>query len=260
MKGFEIMIYDLQKASMLKRVSAFMLDIILMVILITGFAWMLSSALNFTETADRLDNVIASYEDQFGIDFGITSEQYNEMTEEQQKHFDNCYNQVTKDEEYIFLTNKIFYSLITIVSISFFLAHLVLEFIIPLIFKNGQTVGKKVFSIAVMRIDGVKVNPIIMFVRSILGKYTIETMIPTIILIMLRFGVGSYVTLAVLAMIAIFELILVITTKTNSFIHDVLASTVAVDLQSQMIFDSVEAKKEYQLRIHDKEAKNAKYF
>ena len=254
------MIYDLQKASMLKRVSAFMLDIILMVILITGFAWILSSALNFTDTADKLDNVIASYEDQFGIDFGITSEQYNEMTEEQQKHFDNCYNQVTKDEEYILLTNKVFYSLITIVSISFFLSHLVLEFIVPLLFKNGQTLGKKVFSIAVMRIDGVKVNPIIMFVRSILGKYTIETMIPTIILIMLRFGVGSYVTLAVLALIVLFELILVVTTKTNSFIHDVLASTVVVDLQSQMIFESVEAKKEYQLRIHDNEAKNAKYF
>ena len=260
MKGFETMIYDLQKASMLKRVSAFMLDIILMVILITGFAWILSSALNFTDTADKLDNVIASYEDQFGIDFGITSEQYNEMTEEQQKHFDNCYNQVTKDEEYILLTNKVFYSLITIVSISFFLSHLVLEFIVPLLFKNGQTLGKKVFSIAVMRIDGVKVNPIIMFVRSILGKYTIETMIPTIILIMLRFGVGSYVTLAVLALIVLFELILVVTTKTNSFIHDVLASTVVVDLQSQMIFESVEAKKEYQLRIHDNEAKNAKYF
>lgn len=254
------MIYDLQKASMLKRVSAFMLDIILMVILITGFAWGISSALNFTETADSLDGVIASYEEKFGIDFGITSEQYNEMTEEEQKHFDNCYNQVTKDEEYILLSNKIFYSLITIVSISFFLSHLVLEFIVPLLFKNGQTLGKKVFSIAVMRIDGVKVNPVIMFVRSILGKYTIETMIPTIILIMLRFGVGSYVTLAVLALIVLFELILVITTKTNSFIHDVLASTVVVDLQSQMIFESVEAKKEYQLRIHDNEARNAKYF
>ena len=254
------MIYDLQKASMLKRVSAFMLDIILMVILITGFAWGISSALNFTETADNLDSVIASYEEKFGIDFGITSEQYNEMTEEEQKHFDNCYNQVTKDEEYILLSNKIFYSLITIVSISFFLSHLVLEFIVPLLFKNGQTLGKKVFSIAVMRIDGVKVNPVIMFVRSILGKYTIETMIPTIILIMLRFGVGSYVTLAVLALIVLFELILVITTKTNSFIHDVLASTVVIDLQSQMIFESVEAKKEYQLRIHDNEAKNAKYF
>ena len=254
------MIYDLQKASMLKRVSAFMLDIILMVILITGFAWGISSALNFTETADSLDSVIASYEEKFGIDFGITSEQYNEMTEEEQKHFDNCYNQVTKDEEYILLSNKIFYSLITIVSISFFLSHLVLEFIVPLLFKNGQTLGKKVFSIAVMRIDGVKVNPVIMFVRSILGKYTIETMIPTIILIMLRFGVGSYVTLAVLALIVLFELILVVTTKTNSFIHDVLASTVVVDLQSQMIFESVEAKKEYQLRIHDNEARNAKYF
>ena len=60
------MIYDLQKASMLKRVSAFMLDIILMVILITGFAWGISSALNFTETADSLDSVIASYEENLG--------------------------------------------------------------------------------------------------------------------------------------------------------------------------------------------------
>ena len=84
-------------------------------------------------------------------------------------------------------------------------------------------------------------------------------MIPVIILLMLFFGVGSIVTLAVIPLILIFELILVIATKTNSFIHDVLSSTVLVDLPSQMIFDSVKAKLEYQARIHSEDAKKAKY-
>ena len=32
------------------------------------------------------------------------------------------------------------------------------------------------------------------------------------------------------------------------------------DLQSQMIFNSVKDKEEYQLRIHNEDAQNAKYF
>ena len=254
------MIYDLQKASLLKRFSAFLLDIILLVILITGFAWMLSSMLGFSETSEQLDAVITKYEKQFGINFSITNDDYDKLTDEQKKHFEDSYNVVINDEEYIILTNKIFYSLITIVSISFLLSFVVLEFIVPLILKNGQTIGKKIFSIAVMRVDGVKATPIFIFVRGILGKYTIETMIPTIILLMMRFGVGSIVTLAVVVLIGLFELILLITTKTNSFIHDIISSTVVVDLQSQMIFESVEAKEEYRLRIHKEEAQNAKYF
>ena len=254
------MIYDLQKASFLKRVSAFLLDLILLVILITGFAWGVSSALNFAENSNELDTIISGYEEQFDLNFSISYDEYDAMTEEQKAYFNECYDKVVKDERYTQLTNMIFYSLLTIVSLSFFLSHLVLEFIVPLLFKNGQTIGKKIFSIAVMRIDGIKVNPTIMFVRTILGKYTIELMIPTIILLMMRFGVGSIVTLGVVILIALFEIILVIATKTNSFIHDVISSTVVVDLQSQMIFDSVEAKKEYQLRIHSEEAKNSKYF
>ena len=85
-------------------------------------------------------------------------------------------------------------------------------------------------------------------------------MIPTIIVIMMIFGVGSYITLAVLFLIFLFQIILVIATKTNSFIHDILSSTVVVDLQSQMIFDSLEAKNEYILRLHSEDAQNAKYF
>ncbi len=254
------MIYDLQKASFLKRISAFLLDFILMIILITGFAWGISSMLNFSEYSDELNTVISSYEEQFDLNFSISYDEYDKFNEDEKKYFNESYDKVIKDERYVQLTNLIFYSLITIVSLSLFFAHLILEFFVPLLLKNGQTVGKKIFSIAVMRVDGVRVNGVVMFVRAILGKYTIETMVPVIILLMMRFGVGSYVTLGVVLLIALFEIILVIATKTNSFIHDILSSSVVVDLQSQMIFDSVEAKKEYQLRIHDAEAKNAKYF
>ena len=254
------MIYDLQKASLLKRFSAFLLDLILMVILITGFAWMISSVTGFSEHADNLDSLITSYEEKFDLDFGITNEDYEKMTESEKEYFNSSYQEVIQDEQYRYLSNIIFYTLITIVSISFLLSHIVLEFIVPLLFKNGQTVGKKIFSIAVMRVDGIKVTPVIMFVRSILGKYTIETMIPTIIILMMRFGVGSYVTLGVVILIGLFQLILLIATKTNSLIHDALSSTVVVDLQSQMIFDSVEAKNEYRMRIHNEEVKNSKYF
>jgi uncharacterized RDD family membrane protein YckC len=231
-----------------------------MVILITGFAWGISSVLDFSANSEKLDNLIATYEEKFDLHFGITDEEYEKMTEDEKKYFNTSYQEVLKDQDYRYLSNLIFYSLITIVSISFLLSHIILEFVVPLLFKNGQTVGKKIFSIAVMRVDGVRVSPIIMFVRSILGKYTIETMIPTLIIIMMRFGVGSIVTLGVVVLIALFQLILLIVTKTNSLIHDALSSTVVVDFQSQMIFDSVEAKNEYRLRIHSEEAKNAKYF
>ena len=254
------MIYDLQKASFLKRVSAWLLDFILIVILITGCAWGISAALNFSQNSEELDTIISGYEEKFGLNFSITYDEYDEMTEQEKKYFNDSYNEVIKDEAYIRLTNLIFYSLITIVSLSLFISHFVLEFVVPLLFKNGQTIGKKVFSIAVMRVDGVKVTPVIMFVRAILGKYTIEVMIPVIILLMMRFGVGSIVTLAVVVLIVLFNLVLVIATKTNSFIHDIISSTVVVDLQSQMIFDSVEAKKEYQMRLHNEEVKNSKYF
>ncbi len=252
--------YDLQKASLMKRFSAFLLDFILMVILITGFAWGISSVLNFSDKANELNSVISTYEEKFNLNFSISNEEYNNLTDDEKNYFNDSYYQVIKDQRYIYLTNMIFYSLLTIVSLSFLFSYLILEFIVPLLFKNGQTIGKKIFSIAVMRVDGVKVNGVVLFIRSIIGKYTIETMIPVIILLMMRFGVGSYVTLGVIVLIGLFQIVLLIATKTNSIIHDVLSSTVVVDFQSQMIFDSVEAKQEYQRKIHSEESKNAKYF
>lgn len=115
---------------------------------------------------------------------------------------------------------------------------LVLEFILPLVFKNGQTIGKKIFGIAVIHQNGVRVNNITMFIRTFLGKYAVETMSPVLLILMLFTG-NALIAIIVLALLIILELVLFIWKKdTRPFIHDVFAKTVCVDMASQMIFDT----------------------
>ena len=267
------MIYDLQKANMLKRFMAFLLDFIILIILITGFMWVLSSATNYSTYSESLSTQIQDIEKSYGIpsiteEYEVTTDSYSVMTkderdklpEEVRNTLESCIKEINSNQEISKTYMKVISLMLMMVSVSILLSVVILEFIVPLCLKNGQTIGKKIFSLAVMRIDGVRATPLIMFARSILGKYTVEIMIPTMLILMLFFGMGSIVTIAVVILIALFELILVIATKTNSLIHDILAATVVVDYQSQMIFDSVEAKEEYQLRIHSEDAKNSKYF
>ena len=267
------MIYDLQKANSLKRFMAFLLDLIILIIFVTGFMWIVSSITNYDSYSDAMSNEIAKIEESFGISdivkqYDVDLDKFSTMSEEEKNKLpqdvvialEDCIKSINSNpkisEAYIMMMNLT----LLMVSVSFLLSFVILELIVPAIFKNGQTIGKKIFSLAVMRIDGVKVTPLIMFVRSILGKYTVETMIPLIIILMAFYGVANIVMLMVIPLILLFELILIIATKTNSMIHDILSSTVLVDLQSQMIFDSVEAKNEYRLHLHNEEVKESKYF
>ena len=138
-------------------------------------------------------------------------------------------------------------------------AFAVLEFIVPLIFKNGQTIGKKVFGIAVMRLDHVKVTAPFIFIRNILGKYTVETMIPIILIILIVFGLVGFMGPVIILLVLLTNIIMMIVTKTNSGIHDMLVSTVVVDMASQMIFDSPEALLEYKQKVHAEIVDKADY-
>ena len=120
------------------------------------------------------------------------------------------------------------------------IAVLLLEFIVPMSLGNGQTIGKKVFAIGVMRQEGVKVNGVCMFIRTVLGKYAIEPMVPVLMVLMLFFGSVGEVGWIIVGVIVIAEIVLLATTKEHCMIHDKLANTVTVDLPSQMIFNTQE--------------------
>ena len=264
--------FDLQKASIMKRFSAFLLDIILIIIVFMASMLAMSNITNYDSylngLEERLTSIqekhnIAALEEEYGILFNdyqyMFEDEVSQLPKEVQEAFNECNKEMNNDGESIKLYETIMSLSMVIVSVSMLVAFILLEFVVPLFFKNGQTLGKKIFAIAVMRTDGVKISPIILFIRTILGKYTITTMVPIIMVLMLAFGSTPLIPLAVLLLILLIQLVLIIRTKTNSLIHDTLSSTVVVDFQSQMIFDSVEAKNEYLLRLHNEAVDKADY-
>ena len=257
------MIYDLQKASMWKRISAFLCDLIVFCIVAVGVAFLLSTILGI----DAQQNKMVAICDQYAKDYNlsefmkkeelegalsitITEERFNTLTEEQKNIFNEASEALFKNEDYLYAYGMVNQLILLVLTFSILISHLILEFAVPLLFKNGQTLGKKIFGVAVMRMDGVKVSPVILLIRTALGKYAVETMIPVFCLISLLLGTASSVTIILLLLLAVAEVALLIFTQANTPLHDMLAGTVTVDFASQMIFDSPEDLLEYKKKLH----------
>lgn len=245
---------------MLKRFSAWLLDFVMLVIMIVGAASLISSIVGFDNYNAQMEAYYNQYEEGYGVTFDITQETYAAMTDAERANYDAAYDALIADDAAMRCYNMIVSLTLMNVSLSVLIGYLLSEFVIPILLKNGQTLGKKVFGIAVIRTNGVKMNNVSLFIRTVLGKYTIETMIPVLIVLMLMFGMtGIFGTLVVLAL-AIAEIVILIATKTNSMIHDLLADTVTVDLASQMIFDTEEDLLEYKKRMSAENAAQSSYF
>ena len=249
------MIYDLQKASPIKRASAWLLDVILLVVLACGVGMVLSAVLDYDHHAQTLEACYDKYEKEFNIDFDV----YSELTEEEQARFEAANAALQKDTQALRAYNMVVNLSLTIVSVSILLSYLALEFGVPLLFGNGQTMGKKVFGIGLMRVDGVKVSTFALFVRTVLGKYTVETMIPVLMVLMMFVGTIGILGPAVVLGLLVLQVALVITSKTNSALHDHMAATVAVDLASQMIFATPDDLMEYKKKVHAEQVKKQSY-
>lgn len=245
------MIFDIQKAGILKRASAFLLDFILLVILTTGFSLLLSVTLHFNDRLDDYKQLKNKLEESYKVDTNadITEEQYNAWPEEQKK----CY------ADMINALRLVLNMTLIIATFGILLSYIVLEFIVPLILKDGQTVGKKIFGIAVIRTNGVRLSSLQLFVRTILGKFTIETMIPVLLIMMSMSGMIGFFGPILITVLLIAQIIIMAATKTNSLIHDLLANTVTVDKASQLIFDTEDEMIEYKKKIAAMQAAKQEY-
>jgi uncharacterized RDD family membrane protein YckC len=245
--------YDLQKASMWKRISAALCDLILVTIAVVGFALLFSTLFGYDTHTARLEEISETYEAEYGVDFDISEEDYAKLTDAEKAKSKAAMDAFTKDKEanyeYSVILNLTFLTVI----FSVLLGVLLFELFVPLFLGNGQTLGKKVFAVAVMREDGVKLSPLILFVRTVLGKYTVETMIPVLIVLMIYMGIMDILGTIVLVGMLILQIILLASTKERSLLHDRLAHTVVVDFASQKIFETPEALLAYKQRIHAEE-------
>ena len=253
------MIYDLQRASMWKRISAWLLDAILLCIIATLMALVLAAITNYDGYSEQLDARYTYFEEQYGVSRNLTQEQVNAMTDEERANLTAADEAIKADEEALYAYNMMLQLIIIMTSFGILLGYVVLEFAVPMVLGNGQTIGKKVFSLGVMQQNGVRVNGVCMFIRTVLGKYVIETMIPVMMVLMLFFGTIGTAGWIVVGVIGIVQVALLVTTRERCMIHDKLANTVTVDLPSQMIFKTQEDLIAYKEKVAAEKAANQVY-
>lgn len=238
--------YEIQKASLWKRIAAGILDFILIIVLATGTGWALSGLLQYDNYSNRLDQLRSSYEERYGIDLDVPMEALSTEQQAVYKAADEAFGQ---DEEAIYLFNMAINLILLIVTGGILAAVIVLELIVPLLIGNGQTVGKKVFSLCLVRSDGVKMNNLQLFARTVLGKFAVETMIPVYVVIMFLFNALNLMSLILGVAVLLTQCISIIATRNNCLLHDLMVGTVVVDYGSQKIFKSTDDLIAYQKKI-----------
>ncbi len=250
------MTLSIQKANFWKRISAWLFDTIITVMLAVGVAALLSFAVGYSKYNNELDGIIQQYqtelqpkiEEQYGVDLDVTQEEYDKLTSDQKTEYDEAAQALTDAMNKALSSNaeamKLYKTtsslILVIVSLSILLGIAVVQFIVPLFFHNGQTLGKKIFGVAVVRTNCVQISNFVLFVRSIFGAYTIETMFPIALIIMVYFGYMGGVGLITAGLVMLLQAGVLIGTKNNSAIHDALSDTVVVDIGSQRIFKNEE--------------------
>ena len=219
---------DLQKAGLWKRISAGIFDGMLAAMLAVGVAFLLSLAFGYDSQNETLNAAYEKYETQYGVTFNISAEQYDAMTEEEKANYQAAYDALVSDEEAMHTYNVVVNLMLLMTSLGILAGIVLMEFVVPLF-------------------------------RTVLGKFAIETMIPVYILLMLFMGAANIFNLLLLAAIALAQAVIVVVTRNNSLIHDLLAGTVVVDYASQRIFTSTQDLIEHQKRVAAERAAREKY-
>ena len=181
------------------------------------------------------------------------------LTPAEQDHYNAAYDALIHDMQAMRAYNMVKNLSLVIASMGILLAILLWEFAVPLWIGNGQTLGKKIFGLCLMRNDGVKVNNLQLFTRTILGKFTVETMIPVYLAILIFLGSAGIGGTLVILVLTVAQALCLALTHTNSAIHDLLAGTVVVDMASQMIFRTTEDLIAYKKKIAAEQAARQVY-
>ena len=264
--------FELKKIGIVKRASALLLDLILLAVLTTGFMFLISLMCNYSYEESLSAKYYKQWEDfrkdyvsdvatYYGFDYEVKGDGNYVITKNgEESNLDelmkslndsmgedaatksayDVYKKLPPVEKVNWQYKYVYTLLFMMTSVGTLLAYLVLEFILPIIFKNGQTVGKKVFGICLVRPNCVKITTLSLFARTVLGKYAIETMFPILLVFLFLFGGLGILAIILLAALALLNIILFFALKNRTPIHDLLAGTVAVDMKLQMIFQSEE--------------------
>ena len=145
------MAISIQKASFWKRISAYLFDFILTVIIAVGFCTVLSAVVDYNSHLDRYNEIQQHYIEKYNLNPNLSDEEYGKLTDEQKQPYIDADKELRADPEANKEMMLIMELSLVIISVGLLLATVTIQVVVPLLFKNGQTLGKKIFGLDVVR-------------------------------------------------------------------------------------------------------------
>ena len=127
---------DIQKAAVSKRISALLLDALLIIVLTVILMTLLSKITRYDSYADKLEEYYNTYEERYGIDFDILPEDYEKLTDEQKAVYDEAKTALENDPDAAYDYNTVINLTLFMISVSLFVSFAGFEFVMPLVFRN----------------------------------------------------------------------------------------------------------------------------
>ena len=256
--------FELQRADFWKRISAFMFDVIVLGVIIIMVATAMSAIFQYDKHVEVVSQIEKEYEEKYIAEYGvnpdITAEEFAALTEEEKAP----YYQMDEERQanpYLRSAYNMLSSLkFAIPSVSILIGYILAELVIPIFFKNGQTLGKKAFGLGVIHTNGVRMHGQAHFVRVLIGKCLIETLVPFyFVMLVLNGSLGPLLGIVMLGLLLVLQIFAVASTKTRSTIHDLVSDTVVVDMLSQMVFETPDDLMEYKQKLHEEMVNKQEY-
>lgn len=216
------------KPRFMRRVAAWIIDFFCVVILFFGLSLFLDTpiktALGISKINDEIaeravEEGVASYQTVDGVETIV----YIDANDERYVAF-------FSSEEIAPKQTKAMYLSVLGIATEVLISEFFMCFLVPLLLKNGQTFGKKVFHIGVISQNGLQMAPWQLPVRSFVGIFLIETFFS------LNYffpGVGF-----------LLSFIVAICTKKHLALHDFIANTIVIDIENTPVFVSEQEREE----------------
>lgn len=226
--------YTIQKASFFKRVVAFIFDMICVMFLFVAVENLVShpivnAAYNYEELDHRYEEKLVEH----GIGyFDEKDDNKFKLNEIPEGETDYDWTSFRKDEEALYLEGMVSNLNLFKLTLDALLSELIIFCIVPLILKNGQTLGKKLMHLGLISTNEVKVRSWNVFARYAIGIFALETMISFF-----------FFTFFIIPLPLLLTVVFAISSKRGMALHDYIGGTIVIDMNNTVILDTVEERK-----------------
>lgn len=240
-------IYVPKRPPMVKRFAALVIDVILVIVLATGIAFLVSKIYDY----DKYYNAVYQTQIDYGVyvpsDEGTISyngQTYIICTEDKSITSEEANNRIkamTSDQTFKDNYFKMNLGPIVITSSALLISLLIYEYIVPIFLKHGRSLGKYLFGIGYVNEDDLDISMKNLTIKFLFGKLVVNVVIPYTGVLLIIYQTGLVIIGCVFVLgIPIINLLMLFLSKDQRLLSDYIGKMKPVDNNCQVYFKTIE--------------------